>query len=58
MKVYIWLVKREETHMPLSSIYSKQVSRKKIMQLEDLFKTRTQKLKEKKYKGAEGVKEL
>ena len=58
MKVYIWLVKKEETHMPLSSIYSKQVSKKKINQLQEMFKTRTEKLKDKKFKSIEGTKEL
>lgn len=30
MKVYKWLVEKEETHMPASSIYSKQVNQKRI----------------------------
>lgn len=30
MRVYKWLVEKEETHMPASSIYSKQVNQKRI----------------------------
>ena len=48
MRVYLWLIKKEETHMPLSSIYSKQISHKKIQKLQELFKERTAQLKKKK----------
>lgn len=34
MKVYKWLVEKEETHMPASSVYSKQVQRKRIERLQ------------------------
>jgi len=37
MRVYKWLVEKEETHMPASSIYSKQVNLKRIKKLKDLF---------------------
>jgi len=30
MQVYKWLVEKEETHMPVSSVYSKQVQQKRI----------------------------
>lgn len=39
MRVYLWLIKNKETHMPMSSIYSKQISYKKIAKLEEYFKT-------------------
>lgn len=38
MRVYLWLIKNKETHMPMSSIYSKQISYKKIAKLEEYFK--------------------
>lgn len=37
MKVYIWLVEKEETHMPVSSILSKQILQKKIKALQQHF---------------------
>jgi hypothetical protein len=37
MKVYIWLVEMQETHMPASSIYSKQVNQKRIQRLKEQF---------------------
>jgi|GEM_PF-5416950 len=39
MRVYLWLIKNKETHMPMSSVYSKQISYKKIAKLEEYFKT-------------------
>lgn len=37
MKVYKWLVEKEETHMPVSSLYSKQVQHKRIVRLKEQF---------------------
>ena len=37
MKVYKWLVEMEETHMPASSVYSKQVNMKRIKKLKEIF---------------------
>jgi hypothetical protein len=37
MKVYKWLVEKEETHMPASSLYSKQVQQKRIVRLKEQF---------------------
>lgn len=37
MKVYKWLVEKEETHMPASSLYSKQVQQKRIARLKEQF---------------------
>lgn len=39
MKVYKWLVEMEETHMPASSLYSKQVNLKRITKLKEIFTT-------------------
>ena len=39
MKVYKWLVEMEETHMPASSLYSKQVNLKRIGKLKEIFTT-------------------
>ena len=50
MSVYLWLIKKEETHMPLSSIYSKQVSAKNIRKLQEYFASiQKEKTKPKKY---------
>ena len=49
MNIYFWLVKQEETHMPLSSIYSKQVSIKNIKKLQEYFRERPNNKKGKKY---------
>lgn len=50
MSVYLWLIKKEETHMPLSSVYSKQVSAKNVRKLQEYFMTIQQdKNKSKKY---------
>ena len=48
MGVYFWLVKKDETHMPLSSVYSKQISIRKIEKLVEFFKNMNKK-KTKKY---------
>jgi hypothetical protein len=53
MKVYVWLIKKEETHLPVSSIYSKQISFKKIQKLQEYFLTERQKRKNKKQKFQE-----
>jgi hypothetical protein len=37
MKVYKWLVEKEETHMPAPSLYSKQVQQKRIARLKEQF---------------------
>lgn len=37
MKIYKWLVEKEETHMPACSLYSKQVNQKRIKKLKELF---------------------
>ena len=37
MKVYKWLVEMQETHMPASSLYSKQVNLKRIKKLKEIF---------------------
>ena len=59
MKVYKWLVEMQETHMPASSLYSKQVNLKRIHKLKDIFKTaraqarqNRQKKEKKKYREA------
>ena len=50
MSVYLWLIKKEETHMPLSSIYSKQVSARNIKKLQEYFASmQKEKSKSKKY---------
>jgi hypothetical protein len=37
MRVYKWLVEKEETHMPASTIYSQQLNQKRFQKLKDLF---------------------
>jgi hypothetical protein len=37
MRIYKWLVEMEETHMPASSLYSKQVNLRRIKKLKEIF---------------------
>lgn len=53
MSVYLWLIKKEETHMPLLSIYSKQVAAKKIEEMSGIFREMEQKNMAKKVKYEE-----